>query len=664
MSSNETSPTATRSNSNFHPGKRRSGWRNLLTPSYKSRSDEFLKLFCDTIPSTERLIADYSCALHREILIHGRVYISVNYIAFYSNLFRWVTKLVIKLRDVSEIYKANTAKFIPNAIQIVTTNGDKHVFASFIARDKSYVMILRIWQNNLMFERMSDTEMRNLVHFSYGRDLGMMDDEEFTVNSPEPPSPGILALDLIPQSEDSKKDFDIRNISSNIINHTVTPTSRKEDTCSENNAAIYHSDSSLFEKGHHRSNSEGRDGYQRNDEIIDQVAAKLTSLSERIKLEHATPSSQLPSNNDEQHMAHEQTDLKSVDDEVSLGCRVDEEAEPIELTTYCDCENHEGLAIVDYEFDINVDTLFTLIFTNSKFMRTYMARRGLFDVILGSWTRNSGSLKGSRNHQVKQSRQLTYSINLNHVLAKQVDVEENQTIVELRDGVYVLHSQTINSGIPYGDTFTVDTIYCLTRKGDINKSRMCVHTLINFKKEKSNWKLSIVKSMIERQSLQGVTDFIENLKISTDHYISNPSDFDQDTTDDNMPKDYSLRNRLFKKKTMNQAGTNEGSDISVSSEKSETYDTDDLSLEDSINESCMSTMKRRKRSDSTTINYMTMSNSDSNLNLNHKADSLRSFASATAQNRTFIVLLILMIFILVTNMIILDRLIKLESKCK
>ena len=36
-------------------------------------------------------LADYSCALQRDILVHGRLYISQNWLCFYANIFGWET---------------------------------------------------------------------------------------------------------------------------------------------------------------------------------------------------------------------------------------------------------------------------------------------------------------------------------------------------------------------------------------------------------------------------------------------------------------------------------------------------------------------------------------------------------------------------------------------
>ncbi|MEQ2267208.1 Protein Aster-A, partial [Xenotaenia resolanae] len=57
--------------------------------------------------------------------------------------------ITIQLKDVTSMTKEKTAKLIPNAIQISTEN-DKHFFTSFGARERSFMMIFRLWQNALL----------------------------------------------------------------------------------------------------------------------------------------------------------------------------------------------------------------------------------------------------------------------------------------------------------------------------------------------------------------------------------------------------------------------------------------------------------------------------------------------------------------------------------
>ena len=58
-------------------------------------------------------------------------------------------QLAIACKDITAITKERTARVIPNAIQITTTT-EKYFFTSYGARDKTYMMLFRIWQNNLM----------------------------------------------------------------------------------------------------------------------------------------------------------------------------------------------------------------------------------------------------------------------------------------------------------------------------------------------------------------------------------------------------------------------------------------------------------------------------------------------------------------------------------
>lgn len=148
----------------------------MFSPTYKSRSEDFRRFFKD-LPHDERLIVDYSCALQKDILVHGRMYITQNWICFYANIFRWETVLTITAKDISAVTKEKTARVIPNAIQI-TTNKDKFFFTSFGARDKTYLMLFRIWQNALLDQPMTPQEMWQWVHMSYGEELGLTSSDD------------------------------------------------------------------------------------------------------------------------------------------------------------------------------------------------------------------------------------------------------------------------------------------------------------------------------------------------------------------------------------------------------------------------------------------------------------------------------------------------------
>lgn len=110
-----------------------------------NRNQDFHKLF-KSIPPEERLLDDFSCALSREILLQGRLYLTEKNLCFNSNLLGWVTNLVISYTDIRGFEKTATAGLFPNGIAIQLKNGHKHYFASFLSRDSTYNQISEVWE--------------------------------------------------------------------------------------------------------------------------------------------------------------------------------------------------------------------------------------------------------------------------------------------------------------------------------------------------------------------------------------------------------------------------------------------------------------------------------------------------------------------------------------
>lgn len=111
------------------------------------------------------------------MLIQGRLYISQNYVCFHANILGWETCLMIKWKDVTSITKEKTALVIPNAISISTIT-ENHFFSSFTTRDKTFLILFRVWQNTLMSKPMLAQEVWQLVHSYYGDELGLTTDDE------------------------------------------------------------------------------------------------------------------------------------------------------------------------------------------------------------------------------------------------------------------------------------------------------------------------------------------------------------------------------------------------------------------------------------------------------------------------------------------------------
>lgn len=108
------------------------------------RNRDFHQLF-RSVPEDDYLIEDYSAALQRDILLHGRLYVSEGHICFSSNILGWVTNLVVSFDEVVSVEKKSTAVIFPNAIVISTLHA-RNTFASFVARDSTYELLIGIWK--------------------------------------------------------------------------------------------------------------------------------------------------------------------------------------------------------------------------------------------------------------------------------------------------------------------------------------------------------------------------------------------------------------------------------------------------------------------------------------------------------------------------------------
>ena len=123
---------------------------------------DFHKYFRN-IPQTERLLEDYACALVKDILIQGRIYISQNWICFHANILSWETTLQIPVAKVREVKKASTIRVIPNAILLElvddgTPGYEEPVrFTSFLDRNSTFNVL-----NNLV--RVGNEQMEMSIY--------------------------------------------------------------------------------------------------------------------------------------------------------------------------------------------------------------------------------------------------------------------------------------------------------------------------------------------------------------------------------------------------------------------------------------------------------------------------------------------------------------------
>ncbi|XP_005802525.2 GRAM domain-containing protein 2B-like isoform X1 [Xiphophorus maculatus] len=100
------------------------------------------KLF-KVVSKDELLKQSYTCALQRDMLYQGKMFVSQNWICFHSKVFGKDIKISIPVMSVKLIKKTKTALLVPNALVIGTTDID-HVFVSFLSRNNTFKFLKSI----------------------------------------------------------------------------------------------------------------------------------------------------------------------------------------------------------------------------------------------------------------------------------------------------------------------------------------------------------------------------------------------------------------------------------------------------------------------------------------------------------------------------------------
>ncbi|XP_054889101.1 GRAM domain-containing protein 2B-like [Poeciliopsis prolifica] len=98
----------------------------IITHSYMKHNKTFHRLFRE-IPVEERLMHTFTCSLQREVLYHGKLFVSENNVCFYSSVLLKETKVVIAISNVKEIRKHNPTLSV---LSVLTSSGEKYLFAS------------------------------------------------------------------------------------------------------------------------------------------------------------------------------------------------------------------------------------------------------------------------------------------------------------------------------------------------------------------------------------------------------------------------------------------------------------------------------------------------------------------------------------------------------
>ncbi|TRY93322.1 hypothetical protein DNTS_022920, partial [Danionella cerebrum] len=454
----------------------------VLSPTYKQRNEDFRKLF-KQLPDSERLIVDYSCALQRDILLQGRLYLSENWICFYSNIFRWETLLTVRLKDVCTMTKEKTARLIPNAIQLCT-DSEKHFFTSFGARDRTYMMMFRLWQNALLEKPLCPKELWHFVHQCYGNELGLTSDDEDYV-----------------QPDD---DFNTMGYCEELPPEDAEANDNCPKTCAEVKIEI---SPQLHRKAFPNSSLNSTDSTDMplnfdvgpTEEFTSCVPEDLIPLPLTGNQLSITSAAHVPA------PALDFSDNEELPTELSDSSETHDEAGEVQAFQ----EDLNGKLYINEVYKFSVDKLHDILFTESQFMREFLQLRRFSDVVYHPWK------KEDTGHQ---TREIMYTIALSNPLApKTATVTETQTLHKASQvsECYIIDAEVITHDVPYHDYFYTLNRYMLTRVAK-NKCRLRVSAELRYRKQP--W--GLVKGFIERNFWSGLDEYFRYLGSTQTRHIT------------------------------------------------------------------------------------------------------------------------------------------------
>ncbi|XP_043357807.1 protein Aster-A isoform X6 [Dermochelys coriacea] len=435
--------------------KKAQSWYSMLSPTYKQRNEDFRRIF-KGLPESERLLVDYSCALQRDILLQGRLYLSENWLCFYSNIFRWETAISVPLREVKCLKKEKMAKLIPNAIQVCT------------AADKT----------------LSPQELWHIVHQGYGAELGLTSEDNDYV-CPVPTD----ELNGLGPARELSDIIELRDLALPCTaDLKVDPSPRLARTAASQS---FHSLA---------SSSDGAASLAEDpEENVDSPADAASNCTATLGLEPpkaaALGGAPLPALGD--LLPHEELPTDTSNSSSSSSSSTQDEAE---VDAFSDLP---GRLLLNCVYCLGAERLQQMLFTDSLFMQSFLGQRKFTDVTLTSWSGKS---------KCRQRRVLSYTIPLSNPLGpKAAAVVETQTLFRTspKSGAYVVDSEVITQGIPYQDYFYTTHRYCISTLAT-GTARLRVSSEIRYRKQPWN----LVRALIEKNTWSGVEEYFQHLGLA------------------------------------------------------------------------------------------------------------------------------------------------------
>eukprot|EP00045_Choanoeca_perplexa_P012409 m.135383 g.135383 ORF g.135383 m.135383 type:complete len:783 (+) comp15991_c0_seq1:58-2406(+) len=494
-------------------GKGMSGLAKSFKSLVGAKDDKFLFALFKNLPKGEHLLEDYSCALQRDILVHGRLYVTQNYLSFYSNIFGWETVLSINCQEIDLIKKEKTALVIPNAIQVNLKDGTKYFFASFMARDTSFRCLFKVWQNALLPEPLSATSLIARTTKDWRGNMSAVNSPNKAAkrrarrNGRESPAAGSKAWRRMHRASP----LPAGHADSGHLSDSSIPSTSSLQAVSA---------PSTFLSPQPRRRSELRaaspdpslDMAEHENGEPDNIVLSNGALPTRAQASVTEPSQTEPNDSPEQvsvqptsTLRHRRRERKSPQTVPTLLER-EEDAVPSTATLACDF----GRTLLNETYDCSLECARRLLLEHSIVYDRVYKELKTTEIKAGEWVSNDDGLL---------ARDLSYKLSLNYSFGPKSTVgEEHQVQVEHAERDFVVvDTEVFTPKVPYGDNFYNALRYVLQNKGD-GTTHVTVCGIIKYRKSQP-W--GMIRRLIESNAYSGLENYWKLLSKAMLDVLSN-----------------------------------------------------------------------------------------------------------------------------------------------
>ncbi|CAH8516711.1 unnamed protein product [Schistosoma margrebowiei] len=547
-------------NSSF---RRRHPYYQSLTPSYRTKLEQFRRIFRDTPVDTERLLVDYSCALSKNnngLLLQGRMYITETWVCFYSKIL-YEQKIFLAVNEIVAITKEKTARVIPNAIQILySKNHERFFFTSFASRERSYAILRKVWENCRNHQTMSIDEILQQIRDMYGDySLAMVEDEEDTDGDAElvPATFPHMPRTLSDSSLSSQLTGRSKSASLEDVCHSDQPVNLdRSSKCSVlgttddelkvvSDADIPFKHVPSFSDPSHFSAIGDEPQSQQLNTIkrcpTPEVKCHLTSgttpnevMSDSFQVPHKSVKEKKKRTRKKRLGSHHHDEVSSsklmqlnylnTQDPSLPDTSVVSSVEP--PVTCGPGHDHPGRVYTNTDIPLNVNALFQCIFTDSEFFSRFSEHRGTFGMIQSPWPIFKWSSPSEYLNQLetpsKIERTITYTLTLKQKLGPRTcTAVEQQTLLSsesISGKRYIIDAKVTNHAVPLSNCFYVVSRYCLLY---VNRTTSRLHVSSQVIYEKPVF--FGAKSIIENTCHSGLSDFFDTITIKLKEFSTNLS---------------------------------------------------------------------------------------------------------------------------------------------